>query len=475
MKSDYKKLGKNTLLFAIGSFAQKALSFLLVPFYTYVLSTADYGISDLIFTISSMAWPMLTLLIDDAVLRFSLEKGERKEQIISIGLYINLIGFIVMLCFSPLILLVGSLRDFYFLFVLYYLSFAVNAFFSYALRGLEKTALFSISGIITSVLIISCNLLFLLVFKWGIKGYLLSYIIAFSLTGIIQFSFGGFTRYIVPIRLIDKDKRKEMIRYSLPLIPNSISWWISNSSDKLIVTAVCGVSVNGLYAVSYKIPSLITTMSSIFSNAWQISAVDGFGSETNRKYFSDVYQRYSAACMMLAAILISCNRFVCHIAFSKDFYSAWIFVPILLYSVTFQIMSGFLGTIYTTAKKTKMVFISTVIAAGINILLNALFIPLFGAKGAAWATCISYFIVWIIRVIDSRKIMILSVDWTKEIVCNIILFFQVILALFDSNIMLIGSIVLMLLLFFLKRNIVCDVLKLIKVLIKKFKSLKDNK
>jgi O-antigen/teichoic acid export membrane protein len=335
--------------------------------------------------------------------------------------------------------------------------------------------LFSVTGIITSVLIISCNLIFLLGFKWGIKGYLLSYIIAFSLTGIIQFTLGGFRRYIIPFRLIDKNKRKEMIKYSIPLIPNSISWWISNSSDKFIVTAICGVSVNGLYAVSYKIPSLITTMSSIFSNAWQISAVDGFGSETNRKYFSDVYHRYSAACMMLATTLISGNRFVCHIAFSKDFYSAWMFVPILLYSVTFQIMSGFLGTIYTTAKKTKMVFISTSIAAIINILLNILFVPLFGAKGAAWSTCISYCIVWMIRVIDSRKIMILSVDWTKEIVCNIILFFQVNLALVDSDITLIGSIILMLLLFFLKREFICDILKLMKVIINKFIIRKNSK
>ena len=118
MKADYKKLGKNTLLFALGSFTQKAMAFLLVPFYTYVLSTSDYGTSDLIITISSMIWPLFTLLIDDAVLRFSLDKNEKKEQIISIGFYINLFGFLVMLCLSPLVLLVNALREYYLLFVL---------------------------------------------------------------------------------------------------------------------------------------------------------------------------------------------------------------------------------------------------------------------------------------------------------------------------------------------------------------------
>lgn len=464
MKSAYSKLGKNTLTFAIGSFTQKAMSFLLVPFYTYVLSTSDYGTSDLIMTISSMIWPLFTLLIDDAVFRFSLDKGESKEQIISIGFYINLFGFLAMLCLSPLVLLVDALKDYYFLFVLYYFSYSINSFFSYTLRGLEKTKLFSITGIISSFIAISCNLLFLLVFKWGIKGYLLSYIISFIITGALQFWLGKLGHYIIPIGAIDKQKRREMIRYALPLIPNSISWWISNSSDKLIVSYVCGVSVNGLYAVSYKIPSLITTCSSIFSNAWQISAVDEFGSEENRKYFSDVYYKYSTACMILAAMMIAFNKIVCKIAFSKDFYSAWIYVPILLYAVTFQIMSGFLGTIYTTAKKTKMVFVSTVIAAVSNIALNVVFVPLCGGIGAAWATCISYVIVWLIRLIDSRKIMVLSVNWRKEIICNLIILIQVLIACFDSSTTFVGTFLLLMLVLFIKKDFIVDIAKVLSIL-----------
>lgn len=211
-----------------------------------------------------MIWPLFTLLIDEAVLRYSLDKNEKKEQIISIGFYVNLLGFLIMLCFSPLVLLVGALKDYYLLFVLYYFTYSVNSFFSYALRGLEKTTLFSVTGIISSFIAISCNLLFLLIFHWGVRGYLLSYIFAFLITGIVQFSLGNFRSYIIPLSVIDKDKRREMLRYAIPLIPNSISWWISNSSDKLIVSYVCGVAANGIYSVSYKIPSLITTCSSIF-------------------------------------------------------------------------------------------------------------------------------------------------------------------------------------------------------------------
>ena len=186
MNANYKKLGKNTLLFGLGSFTQKVMSFVFVPFYTAVLTTSDYGISDLIITICSLIWPVFTLLIDDAVLRFSLDKGADKKQIISIGLYINVMGLMLMLVVSPIILLVDDLRPYYFLFVLYYFAHMIQSFFSYALRGLEKTKLFSLSGVISSALAIVGNLVFLLGFKAGVVGYLLSFIIAYLITGIIQ-------------------------------------------------------------------------------------------------------------------------------------------------------------------------------------------------------------------------------------------------------------------------------------------------
>lgn len=458
MKTNYKKLGKNTLLFAVGSFAQKAMSFVFVPFYTAVLTTADYGISDLIITICSLIWPVFTLLIDDAVLRFSLDKGESKEQIVSIGLYINLLGFLAMLVCSPIILLVSSLRPYYVLFVLYYFAYMINSFFSYSLRGLEKTRLFSLSGIISTGIAISCNLLFLLVFRLGVVGYLLSFIVAFIVTGIIQFFAGGFRKYILSPKLLDKETRQRMLKYAIPLIPNSISWWVSNSSDKVILSAICGVAVNGVYSVAYKIPSLITVCSSIFSNAWQISAVDGFGTEENRQYFSDIYYKYSTSCMYMVTVIITFNRLICGYLFSNDFYTAWVYVPILVYAVSFQIMSGFLGTIYTTAKKTWMVFISTIIAAGTNIILNVILIPFIGGIGAATATCISYMLIWAIRVIDSRKIMILDVDWKKEIITNILLFIQVIAGCINNMKCLLVSVLIMIVVLLIKRDFMKEIM-----------------
>ena len=253
-----------------------------------------------------------------------------------------------------------------------------------------------------------------------------------------------------------------MVRYAIPLIPNSISWWVSNSSDKVILSMICGVAVNGVYAVAYKIPSLITVCSSIFSNAWQISAVDGFGTEENRQYFSDIYYKYSTCCMFLITFIISFNRIICKFAFSDDFYFAWKYVPILVFAALFQIMSGFLGTIYTTAKKTNMVFVSTLIAALSNIVLNLILIPYWGGIGAAVATCISYVIVWGIRVVDSRKIMVLNIDWWKEIVTTIILLIQVVAGCIDNMVCFALSIILMLCIICIKRDFLREIYALLQ-------------
>ena len=461
MKADYKKLGKNTLLFAIGSFAQKAMSFVFVPFYTAILTTSDYGVSDLIITITTMLWSFFTLMINDAVLRFSLDKQADKSQVISIGLYVNFIGTLLMILLSPIILPITNLQDYRYYFIAYYIAYMLSSFFSYALRGMELTKLFSITGVLNTGIAIFCNIVFLLVLKLGLKGYLLSFIVAYTVTAVVQFIAGGFPKYLVNPVKISKAKLIEMIGYSVPLVPNSISWWLSNSANKVILSNVCGVAANGLYSVAFKVPTIITVCSSIFSNAWQISAVEGFGTEENRRYYSDIYYKYSTTCMFLVSGIIAFNKLICRILFSKDFYSAWVFVPVLLYAVSYQIMSGFLGTIYTTAKKTKMVFFSTVAAAVCNIALSSILIPYMAGMGAAISTCISYFIIWLIRVFDSRKIMVLDVNWRKETVCNLLILLQVVLGCFDSKICLLLCVLILLSVLYIKRDFLTDLYKLL--------------
>ena len=401
----YKKLGRNTALFIIGNFTQKILGFFLVPIYTSFMSTEQYGTADLVVTLVSMLWPLCTIVINESCFRFLLDKNAEKKQIISSCFWINIIGICLFLLISPLGLFFSTIRGYYPIIVVYFIVYTIESFLSYTSRGLEKITELVIGGIISTVVTIVCNVLFIVVLDYGVIGYLIGYILGMTASSLwYLFKVGIASNLISPLK-INKNLTRDMIRYSLPMTPNSISWWISNSSDRILVTYYCGAGMNGIYSVAYKIPSLLSVISSVFVNAWQISAVEEFGSEENRRFFSNVYRKYLAVNICGTSFLILCVRIISHILFSANFFSAYLIAPYLLLGAVFKTLSAFLGSVYTSSKNTKMLFYSTMAGAVINIVLNVVFLKTMGVVGAAVATLISYFIVWLVRIIDTRRIL----------------------------------------------------------------------
>ena len=279
------KLKKNIFLVGIGSFSSKVLVFLLFPLYTSVLSTEEYGTVDLIFITVSLLMPLFTCVVFESMFRYLLDKDIDQKDIVTVGLIVNLIGLVGFLLFSPAVFLFPNLKEYYILIVLYYFSYTLYENLSYITRGLEKMALFSVSGVLSTLLVIFFNLLFLLKFNLGIKGYLLSYIWAYFVSSVFVIFVGKIHKLVVFPQKRHIDVLRMMMKYSLPLVPNSLSWWVSNSSDKYILTMYHGAGTSGLYAVSYKIPSIANAISSVFNSAWQTSAVDFYNSEeTASKY-----------------------------------------------------------------------------------------------------------------------------------------------------------------------------------------------
>ena len=334
--ASYKKLGKNIISLTIGSFASKLLSFFFVPFYTSILSTKEYGTADLITTTVSLLFPFFSLIICESMMRFAQEKTEDKEQIFSIGMWVWGIGFIILLICSPLLLLISSLKSYWILVVLYYFAYSLNSNIGYFVRGIEKVVTYSIGGIINTFITVFLNILFLLYFKIGVLGYLLSFIIANIVAAFYMMISAKI--YTYKYRKIDKQLLHRMLKYSLPMIPNSASWWISNSSDKYILTFFIGVAANGIYSVAYKIPTIISMLTSIFSTAWRLSAVEEFGTEESRKFYSDVFDMYITITLCASSGLMLINKPLAHFLYSKDFYQAWKFVPILLISAVILVL-----------------------------------------------------------------------------------------------------------------------------------------
>lgn len=457
----YKKLGKNVLLLTVGNFASKLLSFFLVPFYTAVLTVEEYGVADIVTTTVNLILPFFTLLVYEAILRYALDKTYDTKQILTIGLFVNTIGLGIFLLFSPIGLLNSVISEYYVLFILYYVTSSYCNIISQYVKGIEQVGLYTGGGVLNTFLVIIFNIFFLLIMNKGIVGYLTSFILAHFIVSIFWTIKIKIYKQILPIKKVDSTLLKNMLQYSLPMIPNALSWWVSDSSDKYILTMFKGVVANGLYSVAYKIPTLLTTITTIFMSAWQISAVDEFGSEKNRLFFSDIYRKYASFTILLSGGLITFSKWIASFLYSKDFFEAWVYTPVLLLAFVFNALSAFLGSIFTTAKKTKVLLYSTLIGAGVNILLNFMFIPWWGGMGAAVATLISYMTVWSVRLVNSRKIMILNIELRKNLLSYILIILQITITCMDLRCAILLSAGIECVLFGINIQVIKDILNLI--------------
>lgn len=433
MDSKYRKLGKNILFLTVGNFTSRVLSFLLVPVYTAILSTEEYGVADLFTTTANLILPIFTLLIYESVMRFALDKEENKAEIFSIGLWITLAGGILISLFSLLFRNIELLQNHIILFLLYYITLALFNLILQFIKGIELVGIYSTAGVINTFIYIFCNILFLIFFKWGLEGYLLSFVIGHTIAFTYVFLVAKLYKYIISWRDIHIQKLKEMITYSLPMIPNAISWWISNSSNRYMLVYFYGTAINGIYSVAYKIPSILSILLTIFIGAWQISAVTQFGSEESKKFYSDIYRMYESTLIIGSAFLIAGTKVLAWFLYSAEFYQAWLYTPVLILASVFNSLAAFYGSIYTSAKRTSMLFYSTLIGAIANIVLNLGLIPYWGAMGASIATLVSYLMVWGIRVINSRKIMRIQIDYVKCSVGYICLIIECILICLDDD------------------------------------------
>jgi O-antigen/teichoic acid export membrane protein/glycosyltransferase involved in cell wall biosynthesis len=434
----YKYLFKNIGLLTLSQFGTKILVFFLVPLYTSVLSTAEYGTYDLFNTTINLLVPIVTLNLSDAVLLFALDKTKKRSEVLSIGLKYAVIGF----CLSTLFLIVNAVLNIFTLINEYWYYFpflliftVINALFSGFVRGIDRVKETAIGGVICSASMISCNLFFLLVLKWGLHGYFIANIISLFLQIAYLFVSCELWKYIRAN--INKSLEKEMKDYSTPLIANNVGWWVNSSSDRYIVTWMCGVSANGIYSVGYKIPSILNMFQSIFSQAWTMSAIKDFDSDDSKGFFSKMYSVYNCGMVIVCSGIIITSRLLAHILYAKEFFVAWQYVPFLTIAIVFGSLAGFLGGIFAAAKDSKLFGKSTIIGAVINIILNIILVYFMGAIGAAIATLVAFFIVWFIRLRHVQKHISIKINLKRDYFSYLVLTIQgFILFIFNDGLIL---------------------------------------
>lgn len=433
-KQEYRRLAKDAVFFAIGNMGSKILSFLFVPFYTAYLTTAEFGIADIITTTVTLIFPILTIGISEAVLRYACDETENKKEVFSVSVAVIVAATVINTSLAYIVAsFFPSISEYILYYVVLFFLSALELSLSNYIKGFGYTRLFAIKGIVYTAVFIFSNIIFLTVLNKSLSGYVYSMIIA-NIVSILTMIMGGrLENFAVSFR-INKKLAKSMFRYSLPMVPATIAWWLNISLNRYMIAYMVGVDETGLYSIATKIPTIVASITAIFSQAWQLAAMRSYGSKDFSVFFSNIFQLIHYILIVGAIIAITGNKILAYFLFRNDFFLAWRYVPLLLISAILSSEAGVLASAYTSAKKTNILFISTVTAAVINVIINYALIKAMGAIGATLATVISFSCMIYVRVLLMKSIVLLSVNWKLYISTLFIMTVSSIFAIYsDSN------------------------------------------
>lgn len=437
----YKYLFKNLGLLTLSSFATKLLSFFLVPLYTNILTTTEYGTYDLFSTTVGVLLPILTLNIQESVMRFSMDSKSDRRAIVSVALKILLIANAVVA--AGLIgnaVLGGSvmIKNYSVFFFLMFLSQSLSGVITAYIRGIDRIADLSVSSVLVSIFTIGCNIVFLVVFHWGLAGYFLANIIG-PLVQALYLIIRSDMVHDTDLRADFSKEKKAMLDYCKPMIANSVAWWVNNTSDRYVIIFFCGLAENGIYSVASKIPSILNIFQSIFAQAWTLSAVRDFDPEDKNGFFANTYRAYNCLMVLICSAIIVGDKIMAHFLYAKDFFVAWRYVPWLTIAIVFGSLSGYIGGFFSAVKNSKIFAQSTVVGAVSNIVLNLILTPMMGALGAAIATAVCYFVVWVMRYWHSKKFIKLRINLKRDLVTYVLLVVQAVVLLNEQGALLYGT------------------------------------
>lgn len=435
--NEKKRLIKNTGMIAIGNISTKLVSFFLLPLYTALLSTSEYGTFDYILSIATFCVPFVSVLMDESIFRFLIDckKQEEKEKVISTALVIVLIG---MACFTLVGIPVMQGLHYHYTYyaTIYILLNVMSGMISAILRGIGRTDQYALFNFLLGSIQVALNVVFIAAFRMGVGGMLMASILTqFFVSTIFIFRI-RLWRYF-DFRIVNSQMAKDMIVYSLPLIPNQVSWSIINLSDRIVLMNWVGSEATGLYAVSYKFPNLMDTVYGFFYQSWKESSARVMGDDSQNDFYNAVYEYLKNFMYALVLGMSAFMPLIFRIMINKNYYEALFYVPILLLATYFANISGFYGGIFTAYKDTKIMGTTTLTAAILNLTINLLMIHKFGIYAAAISTLVANFLIYLYRRWKVSKYIELNEDRRETVIA--IASTIVIFALFYSkNLICIG-------------------------------------
>ena len=401
----------NTLVFALGGLAVKAVSLVLMPLYTTALTAGEYGTAELLNSAIEIVLPLLSLGVVEALYRFSIDDDVAKDELFANSLLVlggGIVGTGVLCAFAGVVWGAEHVVSFFVLFC----SVCFFKATTQLARGLGHVRRYVVYGLINAVAMVIATYLLLFRAHLGVDGYLWSFTIGYLVGGMVAFLGSAEYRLLVPFRA-DRVLLRRMLVYSLPLVPNLLSWWLVSVSGRYVVLWGSGVVAAGLFTAASKMPALVNIVASVFQQAWQYSTAREISSPDRGAFFGAVLRGYSLATLSAAGLVIALNRPISRLMLQAEFSEGWRYVPLLMLVASFGVISIFFESFYQALKNSGVLMASTMLGAVVNVVLAVVLVPFMGPWGAGLAGAVAYALVLVVRAHDLRRRIDLPIDRSR--------------------------------------------------------------
>ena len=403
-----KTLLGNALIYILSDGITKALSFLILPFVSFYLIPEQLGIAANFDVLQSILMLLAGQAIVNALPYFYYDRS-REE----IGLLVSNLLFIIIavnLCFLIIILLIYGLIDEYlhiglFLLLLTLISVIANLLLSINLilyRLEEKPFVFLKLQLLQSLIYVFLLILLVVCLRKEALGKIYSAVFSCSIVCLLHIYLLYKRGYL--IWKIDRNSIGELLRFGIPLLPHSLSFWIKSGMDKILLTTFCGLSVNGLYSMAMSFGAIYSIFKVAFDNAYipylqkRISKMTFDNQKAEKKQLVRISYIISSVFFLLFFVVM----FICWILIQyvlSDLYrDSFQFIPWILFSLTIYSFYSLVVQYPYTAKKTLGLGIITFSGSIIQLLLTFVLVRMLGADGIKYSLVIgalvTMFSVW---------------------------------------------------------------------------------
>lgn len=399
------ELIKNTGILLLAKISTQIINFLLIPLYTAALTTQEYGRVDIYTTLAMILVPILTLQIEMALFRYYIvnnNEKDRKEIISSSYAVVGMVYIIVSIIYW--IFTTFFKIQYRSLLYFYYSSLMMSTVLLQTCRAKGDNIAYGFASFMGAAISIMLNILFVKFFSWKIGGILFSMIISQLIESIYLINRTK-VYYFIKKSSIKKERAKELLKYSIPLVFNQLASWTINYSDRLIILYKWGEGYNGIYAIANKFANILNTFFNVYNVAWTENVVKNMKYEDSHKYISKIFELTFNIYIVLITIILNLLPFLFDILVNVNFKEAYQQIPILLISMLFSGMAATIGSVFIAYNRTKQVSITTILSGVINILIHVILLNKFKLYAASISTLISFAILFIYRYFSVRKFL----------------------------------------------------------------------